>query len=158
MRALFFALVLANIAFFGWAHWVDAPEIASAPAQEKAVPMLSLASNAPGRAEASQRCRTLGPFTTQASAQSAAAALRLRGIATRDRSVERSVEDGYWVYIADLGSGEFYQPCLSASGQSLKATLLPLAPAPASPAALPSDVTGGSGWSRCRSMSSQKPR
>ena len=113
MRALFFALLLANVAFFGWAHWVDAPEIASAPAQEKSVPTLSLASNVASRTAASERCRTLGPFTTQAGAQNAAAALRTRGITTRDRSVERSVEDGYWVYIGDLGSAADQQRALA---------------------------------------------
>jgi hypothetical protein len=107
VRALFFALLLANIAFFGWAHWIDAPE-AAAPAAgpEKSVPTLALASSAPSPA-APQRCRTLGPFANVAAAQTAAAALRVRGIAARDRSVERSVDDGYWVYIGDLsGAGD----------------------------------------------------
>jgi len=113
VRALFFALVLANIAFFGWAHWVDTSQIATAPAPEKSVPTLSLASNVTSRAAASERCRTLGPFATQAGAQSAAAALRARGITTRDRSVERSIEDGYWVYIGDLGSAADQQRALA---------------------------------------------
>ncbi len=105
MRALLFALVLANLAFFGWAHWVDAPEVAaSAPVQDKSVPTLALASTATTRATGSLRCRTLGPFANQAATQATAAILRARGIGTHDRTVERSVEDGYWVYISDIGS------------------------------------------------------
>lgn len=104
MRGLLFALVLANVAFFGWAHWIDTPEPSPPPVQDKSVPTLALASSPGSRAMLGQRCRTLGPFADPATAQAAAAALRARGISTRDRTVERSVEDGYWVYISDLGS------------------------------------------------------
>ncbi len=114
MRALFFALVLTNVAFFGWAHWADTPDLAaSSPAPEKSVPTLALASRATSSVAAGQRCRTLGPFANQAAAQGAAAALRQRGIVTRDRTVERSVEDGYWVYISDLGSAADQQSALA---------------------------------------------
>lgn len=105
MRGLFFAVVLANVAFFGWAHWVDTPETAAPPtAQDKSVPTLALASNTATRVAPGQRCRTLGPFTEESAAQAASAALRARGINARNRAVERSVEDGYWVYLSDLGS------------------------------------------------------
>lgn len=111
---VFYALLLANLAFFGWAHWVDTPEVAaSAAAQDKSVPTLALASNAASRPAGAQRCRTLGPFANQTGAQAAAAVLRSRGIVTRDRTVERSVEDGYWVYIADLGSPAEQQRALA---------------------------------------------
>jgi SPOR domain len=115
VRALFFALVLANVAFFGWAHWVDTPELAaSSPAPDRPVPTLALASSSTAvRPAAAQRCRTLGPFANQAAAQAASAALRTRGIATRDRAVERNVEDGYWVYIGDLGSSADQQRALA---------------------------------------------
>lgn len=116
MRALLFALVLANVAFFGWAHWVDTPDAGvSAPAPEKSVPTLALAlaSHAASPLAAAQRCRTLGPFSNPAAAQGAAALLRGRGIVTRDRTVERSVEDGYWVYISDFGSTAEQQSALA---------------------------------------------
>jgi hypothetical protein len=102
VRALFFALLLANLAFFGWADWIDVPQATgTAPLQDRGVPMLALAQPLshplPG-----QRCRTLGPFVDEIAARTAAATLRTRGIAPRDRTVDSSVEDGYWVYIGDL--------------------------------------------------------
>ena len=106
MRALLFALVLANIAFFGWAHWVDTPDAAPS-AQDKSVPTLALAATTSARAAPTgQRCRTLGPFADQTALQTAAAALRARGITARNRAVERNVEDGYWVYISDLSGAD----------------------------------------------------
>ncbi len=43
MRGLLLALVLANVAFFGWAHWVDVPQAAPAAASAPALPLLALA-------------------------------------------------------------------------------------------------------------------
>ena len=104
MRALFFALVLANVAFFGWAHWVDTSEIAPAPAQEKP------GTHAVPRIERDQPCRGLAALPHARpichSGRCAEPPRRCERAASQphDRSVERSVEDGYWVYIGDLGS------------------------------------------------------
>jgi hypothetical protein len=114
MRALFCTLLLANVAFFAWAHWIDAPQSTTAPpAQEENIPTLALAPRAAASTGAAQRCRTLGPFAEQSSAQAAALVLRGRGITSRDRSVDGSVEDGYWVYIGDLADADAQRRALA---------------------------------------------
>lgn len=42
MRAAFYALLLLNVAFFGWAHWIDAPAAPAAVAPARALPTLAL--------------------------------------------------------------------------------------------------------------------
>ena len=37
MRALLYALLLANVLFFTWAHWIDAPR----PGAHRAAPLLA---------------------------------------------------------------------------------------------------------------------
>ena len=104
MRALFYSLLLANLVFFAWAHFIDVPQSAApSAAQDERVPTLALATQAPAAAAPGERCRTLGPFVEQSAVQSAAAVLRARGIVARDRSMESAVDDGYWVYLSDLG-------------------------------------------------------
>ena len=104
MRALFFTLLLANLVFFAWAHFIDVPQSVVQPvAQDEQVPTLALVPRAPAASVAGERCRTLGPFADQSAAQKAVVALRARGIEARDRSAESAIDDGYWVYISDLG-------------------------------------------------------
>jgi hypothetical protein len=45
-------LVLANVAFFGWAHWIDVPQAAQAVASAPALPLLALAGSGPTSAAA----------------------------------------------------------------------------------------------------------
>ena len=47
MRAAFYALLLLNVAFFGWAHWIDAPAAPgpAPPAPARALPTLALVPN-----------------------------------------------------------------------------------------------------------------
>jgi hypothetical protein len=42
MKAAFFALVLLNLAFFGWAHWIDSPAVPAPTAPTRALPTLAL--------------------------------------------------------------------------------------------------------------------
>ncbi len=119
MRGWFYALLLANVAFFGWAHWIDVPAaapIASSPTGS--LPTLALV-RAPGAGGAGtstgtngaangpeadgQRCRSLGPFADAASASHAAGLLRERGLAPSERDVDISVSDGYTVYVDQPG-------------------------------------------------------
>ncbi|HTT04127.1 MAG TPA: hypothetical protein VMF64_02480 [Steroidobacteraceae bacterium] len=48
MRAAFYALLLVNVAFFGWAHWIDAPAVPAAVAPARALPTLALVPSEPG--------------------------------------------------------------------------------------------------------------
>jgi hypothetical protein len=147
MRIVFFMLLFANLAFFGWARWIDtAPPGGMAPA----VPTLRLAGSASeagaapagttagtaapaaasagatsagpavsgvtsvavagregvaapaaaGGAAAGAHCRSMGPFPDMASASAAASAmLTARGLRSGTRSVARTGDDGYWVYL-----------------------------------------------------------
>jgi hypothetical protein len=126
VRTLFFALLLANVVFFGWARWVDGPPQTTAPtAQDSGVPTLALAGApapaapapaAPVATPPGQRCRSLGPFPDGAAAAVAAVALRTRGIEPHNRSAETGVSDGYWVYISDLSGAADQQRVLARLG------------------------------------------
>ncbi len=114
MRTLFFVLLLANLAFFGWARWIDAPPApaptaVSAPtapplqrAPAAAITTAAAAAAATESAPAPMRCRSIGPFADAAAAGAAAALLRSHGWQPRQRSIDTSAPDGYWVYIGDL--------------------------------------------------------
>jgi hypothetical protein len=52
MRAAVYALLLLNVAFFGWAHWIDAPAAPAAVAPAGALPTLALVPSEPGAAAA----------------------------------------------------------------------------------------------------------
>jgi hypothetical protein len=133
VRFVFLALIVVNLAFFGWAHWIDTPPKApSAADREASIPPLQLvprpqppaassgpaasaapvASGAPAAATASgataaaapTRCRSLGPFEDGNAANAAAEHLRARGWDPRDRSAESTNPNVYWVYIGELTS------------------------------------------------------
>jgi hypothetical protein len=104
VRNLFYALLLLNLVFLGWAHWAGKPReaVAALPASP-AVPTLELVTMAPASAAAAPtHCRTIGPFPDAAALAAAGDAMRTHGWATRDRAVDSSVADGYWVYIGGL--------------------------------------------------------
>jgi hypothetical protein len=104
VRNLFYALLLLNLAFLAWGHWADRPLAAAAAATHAAaIPMLELVkAGSAGSAATPSRCRTIGPFPDGAAAAAASDAIRARGWPVRDRSVDSSVADGYWVYIGEL--------------------------------------------------------
>jgi hypothetical protein len=104
VRNLFYALLLLNLAFLAWEHWSDRPHAAAAAVPHvAAIPMLELVKAAPaGTAAMPGRCRTIGPFPDSAAAAAASDAIRAHGWPVRDRSVDSSVADGYWVYIGGL--------------------------------------------------------
>jgi hypothetical protein len=117
------AMLLLNFAFFAWARWIDDPaQLAAASTPDPSIPLLQLAQTgasaaaapaasavaapAPAAlaasAAAAMRCRTLGPLSDEALAGTAAERLRSHGWNTRERNVESSINDGYWVYIGYL--------------------------------------------------------
>jgi hypothetical protein len=130
VRLIFAALLLLNIAFFAWVHWIDTPTHGSAAVTPDAsIPSLQLvragapsgtASGASMAALASTatvtspapttaatttaplRCRSLGPFVDEATTSTVAQRLQARGWTTRERNVESATPDSYWVYVSNL--------------------------------------------------------
>jgi hypothetical protein len=115
VRLIFAALLLLNIAFFAWVHWIDTPTHGSAAVTPDAsIPSLQLVrAGAPSGTESSVpattaattaplRCRSVGPFVDEASASTAAQRLQARGWTTRERNVESATPDSYWVYVSNL--------------------------------------------------------
>jgi hypothetical protein len=104
VRNLFYALLLLNLAFLAWGHWADRPPAGAASVPHAAaIPLLELVKAAPaGTVSAPSHCRTIGPFADSAAAAAASEAIRAHGWPVRDRSVDSSVSDGYWVYIGEL--------------------------------------------------------
>jgi SPOR domain len=120
VRAVFFVLLLANLAFLAWAEWIDVPEPAPANDIYARLPRLRLISEQPGddsrpssgsaRKTALQapvqasRCLSIGPFDDQASATRGASLLRDKGLAPRQRAGQGEISKGFWVYIGGLKS------------------------------------------------------
>ena len=106
MRSLFFALLFSNLAFLAWSYWARPPQsaVAAATAAPAAsvVPLLELVTARPPSPDPPTRCRSIGPFANASAASAAGDALRSHGWQPRDRGVETSVADGYWVYIGQL--------------------------------------------------------
>jgi hypothetical protein len=118
MRGLVYALLLENIAFFGWARWIDVPPAAPPAVSAATLPVLALADTADGpeadhsavrQAIAAARCRSLGPFAAAATAATAAGALRKRGLAAHERRIGISAggqtHSVYWIDV-ELQPGE----------------------------------------------------
>ena len=103
MRIIFALLVLANIAWFAWTHWVERPADSAAPARVEA-PQLVLAREAPASEAAARppilptgNCLSLGPFSDLTDAARASTLLRENGLQPRQRAGEGVVWKGYWV-------------------------------------------------------------
>jgi cell division septation protein DedD len=128
VRAVFFLLVFANLAFLGWAEWVDAPQPAPANEAYAKLPRLKLVNESPatdarpssgnGSSEGAARktalevtsqtsattprCVSVGPFDDQAGATRGASQLREKGFAPRQRAEKGEISKGFWVYIGGL--------------------------------------------------------
>jgi hypothetical protein len=103
VRNLFYALLVANVMFFGWAHWVDRPEdIAAVATPGPAVPALEVTTVPPAPVKPTTHCRSVGPFTDSAAAAPTLEALHGAGLQPHPRNLESSTPDGYWVYVEDL--------------------------------------------------------
>jgi hypothetical protein len=110
MRIALFVMVFVNVAYFAWASWV---EPASPPAVYAGMklPELRLAAESsttsatavPVRQEPA-RCVSVGPFQDLANAARAAAVLKERGLATRQRAEQGTPITSYWVYVGGLKS------------------------------------------------------
>ncbi len=98
MRAALLLLLLANLAFFAWSHWL-APTDPQLPVSPKVVaPRLQLAREAvPLTADGG--CVTVGPFATTEMAARARATLNDSGYTSVPREAGTRVFEGYWVYL-----------------------------------------------------------
>lgn len=145
LRAVVFALILANVLYFLWAQNIAKPEAPGEPA-----PTLQLASEAPPAAvaaaaappadaatpsvsdgsagasaaptpapAAAPRCISIGPFLDVAEAARAAATLRGGGYQPRQRAAQGDVWAGVWVYLplpASPAAAEQMRAKLQAAG------------------------------------------
>jgi hypothetical protein len=101
VRALILSLLLANLLFFGWSHWIDVPAGGHTPAVGVAALQLAPASST-ATAHRVLRCASLGPFIDGETATAVGTALRSRGLEPRERTSTGEAADGYWVYIDNL--------------------------------------------------------
>ena len=113
MRIVFFALLFLNLAYFAWAHWIDAPRPAPPNEAVARLPRLKMADELPPAEPkpppSTQRtalndtsCQSIGPFVDLASSAQAAALLKAKGFDPRQRAEQGQVSAGYWVYVSGL--------------------------------------------------------
>jgi len=116
VRPVFFALLFMNLAYFAWAHWIDAPRPPPVNEAIAHLPQLKLAEEAP--AEQSQprgaqktslsatACLSVGPFSDAAGGAQAAALLKTRGFEPRQRAEPGQGSANYWVYVGGLSQSD----------------------------------------------------
>ncbi len=120
LRALFLLLLALNIGGACWLAFARQPDDAPPPATDAGVPELLLLSERDGvdpvanaelasapRSSADlvhDRCRTLGPFPTQADTRAAMTALTPLTRRIRVRETHAQQTRGYWVYLAAMPS------------------------------------------------------
>ena len=132
MRALLYALLLGNVLFFTWGHWIDAPR----PGAHRSTPLLAAAAlntaaagSATGTASGTSsggsagaslgaaagtgaasasgaRCASLGPLAAAVDATALRVALQARNLQARERQATAVQTEGYWVYIDRLNDAQ----------------------------------------------------
>jgi hypothetical protein len=116
MRNVFWALLLANLAYFAWARWIDVPRPPPVNESISRLPRLKLASEEPAAlprgttatpeklAFSPPACLSVGPFADEEVSAHAAAQLQPRGFESRQRTeaVEPTIE--YGVYLGGMKS------------------------------------------------------
>ncbi len=123
MRAFFLLLLLANLLFAAWVHWVAPPQVTTAgratPSATDANEIRLLreaqvsdesADAADGAAldlaDAALACVSAGPYLERPLAEQAEARLQRLGFAVRLRSSRENVRVGDWVRVEDLATPE----------------------------------------------------
>jgi hypothetical protein len=121
VRVLFLLLLLANLLFLAWTRWVVPPPAGANLAtpgvttplrpirlQHEAEGAGALAGGTRGPAGgenlAAASCVSVGPFLTQAHADTASSALQRLGFTTRMRTATDEVRVGRWVRVPDLAT------------------------------------------------------
>ena len=118
MRAVFFLLLFANLAYLGWAELVDTPQPAPTNEAYAKLPRLKLVNELPADearpssgnarktalevAPEAPSCLSIGPFDDQAKAMSSASKLREKGLVPRQRVEKGQISKGFWVFIGGL--------------------------------------------------------
>jgi SPOR domain len=115
VRYAFFALLLANLVYFAWAHWIDTPRPAALNDATARLPQLKLAeelppSRRPKAPTAPEKtalteaaaCFSIGPFGDLANSAQAAALLKAKGFDPHQRAEASQTTDGYWVYVGGI--------------------------------------------------------
>ena len=106
MKIAFFVLLFANLAWYGWTHWI-APSRAPAASAAAAGNLLLAREAEPaaaGTAAARPRdnCLSLGPFTDLTDAARAATLLRESELEPRQRATDGVVWKGFWVTVGGV--------------------------------------------------------
>jgi SPOR domain len=116
VRIVFLALLFANLAYFAWAHWVDAPQPPPVNEAIEKLPRLRLAEEVapsqgsqPSAAEkatlkAATPCLSVGPFADLNNTARAAALLHEKGFDPKQRAEQGQVSAGYWVFLSGMQS------------------------------------------------------
>ncbi len=114
MRVIFFALLLVNLLYMGWAEWIDVPGAAAAepdcsaaaPDTGRELPPDKRAALAKKTALASAppQCVSVGPFADPAVAGQALTLLRAKSFAPQQRAAEVPAVRRFWVYLDGFAS------------------------------------------------------
>lgn len=117
MRALLLSLLLANVLFFAWATWIDAPRPAAAaggatlpelqvlpvaPVTATSAPPAPAVAAEPPPAAAGTRCSSFGPLPDAEASRAVQVALEARKLSGRERTAVVEELEGYWVHIDHL--------------------------------------------------------
>lgn len=122
MPRAFFTLLLLNLAYFAWAHWIDKPPPPPVNESYARLPRLKLASEQPPEAPHGRgpdktalnlppaaavpppACLSVGPFADVDDAARAAAGLREKGFDPRQRAEPGETSLQYAVYVGGMKS------------------------------------------------------
>ena len=112
MRNTFIALLLVNLVYLAWSHWVDEPQLPPVNEALSRLPRLKLLSELPPEQRPTLNTRTalnddpacmsVGPFGDIPNAAKAAGILTSKGFAPQQRAEEAGAPEGFWVYVDGL--------------------------------------------------------
>jgi hypothetical protein len=112
VRNAFIALLVVNLVYFAWAHWVDEPKAPPVNEALARLPRLKLlselppdqrpASNTKTVLNETPACMSVGPFGDITNAAKAAGILTGKGFAPQQRAEEGGTAAGFWVYVGGL--------------------------------------------------------
>ncbi len=112
MRNAFIALLVVNLVYFAWAHWVDEPKAPPVNEALAKLPRLKLLSELPPEQRPASNtktvlnetpaCMSVGPFGDITNAAKAAGILASKGFAPQQRAEEAGTAAGYWVYVGGI--------------------------------------------------------
>jgi hypothetical protein len=114
VRRLFFALLFANVMYFGWALWVTPPPTVPPNETLARLPHMKLVDELPpdqrpdpnavkpAPTGALQSCLSIGPFADVNLSAQAAAILKEQGFDPKQRAALGEMGQGFWVFIANL--------------------------------------------------------